>query len=247
MPEIVVDEYAVARRDAAFLRAARNAAAQVHGTVLVTLGGSFAYGTDRPGSDIDIMGIYVAPAREVMGLRPPPKTIKFHDRDVTFYEIHHWCSLAAKANPTVLEALAAPVLCSTRDGLAIRNAAPAFLSKLAHKTYGGYAVAQIRKAEAGTGGSRGVEHFKREKFLVHTLRLLHQGVLLLSTGRVQVRLSEEVVESIRATAREGLDAVKERADSMQAALDHAYEQSTLPDEPDYEAIADLICRLRGVT
>ena len=232
--------------EALFERAAATAAEQVPGTVLVTLAGSHAYGTQRPGSDLDIMGIYIAPLRDVLSLRPPPETRKLADRDATFYELRHFCKLAASCNPTVLEVLGAPVLLNTPAGQQIRDAAPAFVSKLARKTYGGYAISQIRKAEAGTGGSRGLEHYKREKFLVHTLRLLAQGRRLLSTGYVQVALDEQEVDSLRATARQGLEAVRERSTTMLAELDAAAERSSLPEGPDHAAITELICQLRGV-
>lgn len=229
-----------------FREAAEDAAKQVPNTVLVTLAGSHAYGTNRPGSDLDIMGVYIAPLRAVLSLQPPPETYKFSDRDVTFYELRHFSKLAANANPTVLELLAAPLLVMDGRGGAIRLAADAFVSKVARKTYGGYAISQIRKAEAGTGGSRGIEHYKREKFLVHTLRLLVQGRRLLETGHVQVRLTEDEIADLRDTAKQGLEAVKVRADAMLLDLDVAADASPLPEKPDYEQITDLICSLRGV-
>lgn len=235
-----------AKRDEAFRHAALNAAAQVPGTILVTLAGSHAYRMDHPGSDLDIMGVYVAPTRDVLSLRPPKPTYRFSDRDVTFYELHQFAKLAAGANPTVLEVFAAPVLFSTFDGDLLREMSSAFLSRLAHKTYGGYAMAQISKAEKGTGGSRGVEHLKREKFLMHTLRLLVQGTALLETGEISVHMDPETVLDLRAVVDDGLERVAAHATGLLAALDVALTDSPLPERPNHEAITDIICLLRGV-
>lgn len=230
-----------------FFQAADACAREVGDNVaLVTLAGSHAYGTERPGSDLDVMGVFIASARDMLGMTPPGKTRKLTTMDATFYELLHFCKLAANANPTVLEILSAPVLTVVPAGRVLRANASLFLSRKARTTYGGYAIAQIRKAEAGTGGSRGVAHLKREKFLMHTLRLLYQGRRLLETGVVHVRLDADIAADLQATAREGLDAVKTRADAMLVDLDAAASTTWLPESPDLDGITDLICTLRGL-
>jgi predicted nucleotidyltransferase len=226
------------------LRAAETAVEQVPNWCLCTLSGSRAYGTDHAGSDLDMMGVYIEPVKAMLSLRQPAQTRKLPDRDVTFYELSHFCKLAANANPTVLDVFAAPALLTTIKGARLRLEAPAFLSKRAVKTYGGYAISQIGKAERGSGGSRGVEHYKREKFLLHTLRLLWTGENLLRTGKLDIRLPD--VESYRATAAAGLEATSDRAARMLAKLNAAAEASPLPDEPDWDRIDRLIYALRDV-
>lgn len=224
------------------LHAAKNAASQVPDACLVTLGGSRAYGTDRPGSDLDLSGVYVAPLRKVLALRGAEKSYRFPDRDVTFFELAHFCKLASSANPTILEMLWAPILFGTINGARLRVHRDLFLSKRVLRTYGGYAVSQLRKADAGSGGSRGVEHFKREKFLMHTLRLLDTGVAILRTGEVPVRVADP--DALWDRARRPLEAVAAEADVLLRDMDAAAAASALPDEPDHDAIDRMVYEIR---
>jgi predicted nucleotidyltransferase len=163
-----------------------------HGELaLLAQTGSRAYGTDHADSDYDFKGVYVGRLRSVLSLAPPPKTIDLKDpNDVVIYELSHFCKLAASANPTVLEILWSEEHLAGTLGSLLRQNRKAFLSKRVVQTYGGYALAQQKKAEAGTGGSRGVEHYKREKFHKHTLRLLMAGAHALRTGEVLVKLDD---------------------------------------------------------
>lgn len=223
-------------------RAADTAAAQVDGIALVTLSGSRAYGTNRPGSDLDLAGVYVAPTRDVLSLQGAKKTHKLPDRDATFHEMSHFCKLAAAANPTILEVLWSPVLVMGEHGKRLRATRQAFLSKRVVNTYGGYAVSQLRKAEAGTGGARGVEHFKREKFLMHTLRLLDTGIAVLRTGEVPVQVPDP--DALWERARRTFAEVRVEAEGLLLTLDKEAATSRLPEEPAWGAINRMIYDIR---
>lgn len=228
--------------DATIVRFAQSAAEQVPGTVLVTLAGSRAYGTHRPGSDLDLSGVYVAPLSQVLGLAPPPKTRKLWDRDVTLFELSHFCKLAASANPTILEVLWGPALVRTLDGGRLRVRRRMFLSRRVVKTYGGYAIQQLRKAEAGSGGSRGREHFKREKFLMHTLRLAEAGLHVIRTGELLVKVPDP--EDLWARASRPLERVTEDVMGVIARMDEEAPRSPLPECPDVDGIDRLLYEIR---
>jgi predicted nucleotidyltransferase len=221
---------------------AENAAKQVDGTALIALAGSRAYGTDRPGSDVDLAGVYVAPTRDVLSLNPPKGSHRFEDRDVVLHELHQFCKLAAAANPTILEILWGPELYKTLDGGRLRVRRDLFLSRRVAKTYGGYAIAQLRKADAGTGGSRGVEHFKREKFLMHTLRLAEAGLHAIKTGEVLVRVPDP--ERLWERARRPLEVVAAEVEQLVARMDALVNVCALPEHPNFDAINQLIYEIR---
>lgn len=213
---------------------------------LLTVAGSHAYGTSRPGSDTDYRGVYLEPLDRVLSLSAPPQTFDRKDPDVTLYELAHFCKLAANANPTVLEVLWSPVVHEDEMGRALRDHRQMFLSRRARKTYGGYAVAQLRKAQAGTGGTRGVAHLKREKFFLHTLRLLHAGTHLLRTGAVRVEVEDP--EGLWDLARRPVDVIVREAERLLAELDAAARQSPLPEHPNERVIDAFVynARLRAV-
>lgn len=77
---------------------------------LLTLGGSRAYGTDLPGSDVDVRGVYTAEARRLLDGTGAPDSYQRDEPDLLVYETGRLFTLAAAANPNVLEVLYGPVL-----------------------------------------------------------------------------------------------------------------------------------------
>lgn len=213
--------------------------------VLVSQTGSRAYGTQRKDSDYDFKGVYVADNRRLYSLRPAAKTRDRQEpHDTTLFELAHFCKLAANANPTVLEILWSDSYWNTPEGRFLRECRPLFMSKLVAKTYGGYAVSQVRKAREGTGGSRGQDHYKREKFKLHTMRLLYVGQRALRTGEIKVRLDADEVAALRAQAKLPMEQFEAAVTLAKHTLDQALEMSTLPDEPRWELLDEMIYGLR---
>ena len=161
--------------------------------------GSTAYGLATPSSDVDIKGVYVAPIREVLGLRGPQavsETKDHTDPDWSYHELGKFVSLALKCNPTILEILflgqylqlsplAHNLLQYRRSCLsepAIRGA------------YGAYAKAQaerlMRRNEDGKEGFDSSVKNRTAKHGRHCMRLLLQGSQLLSTGSMAVHVGD---------------------------------------------------------
>lgn len=209
---------------------------------LVARVGSHAHGTARPDSDDDYRGVYLTPTVDLFRLWHPAETFDRQDPDITLYELRKFAALAAAANPSILEVLWAEPLHLTAAGETLRCHRYAFLSRRAAKTYGGYAQQQLGRALKGTGGSRGSAHLRREKFLLHTLRLADAGLHLLTTGEVQVRVPDP--EALWARASEGLDTVAREFSDLDERLAAAVAGSPLPEHPDLEAIDALLIELR---
>lgn len=218
-------------------------AAEVPGELaLLSLAGSHAYGTNHPDSDVDYRGVYVAPLERVLAIRAPAETFDRQVPDVTLYELRHFASLAARGNPTVLEVLWAPTIEMNMVGGKLKVRRQVFLSKRVVKTYGGYAMQQLAKARNGTGGSRGVAHLRREKFFLHTLRLLEAGTEILESGEVPVGVRDP--DGLWERARGTIDQVETEAAVLFKALDVAAAKSDLPDHPDMDAIDALVYEIR---
>jgi hypothetical protein len=65
--------------------------------------GSRAYGLDNEKSDVDLRGIYLAPARLHWSLYGLPEQIEKRESDECYWELQKFLILALKANPNVLE------------------------------------------------------------------------------------------------------------------------------------------------
>lgn len=114
--------------------------------LLEAISGSRAYGLATPSSDTDIKGVFILPRRRYFGLRYIPQVHNV-SQDVVFYEWGRFMELLAVNNPNILELLNTPdhallyrhpILAEVRSEL--------ILSKLCEKTFGKFALSQIKKA-----------------------------------------------------------------------------------------------------
>jgi uncharacterized protein len=110
--------------------------------------GSQAYGTNLPTSDTDIKGVYMEKLDNILGLNTYTEQLNVNKDNVS-YELGRFIGLLATANPTVLELLYSPEdMVSFKDpifDMLIANR-DRFLTKKCRMSFGGYAVAQIKKA-----------------------------------------------------------------------------------------------------
>jgi predicted nucleotidyltransferase len=111
-----------------------------------TVAGSHAYGTAVEGSDEDRRGIFVAPNAFLVGLETIEQ-VSDERNDETYYELGRFVEMLLKNNPNALELLGMPDDCVRFRHPLFDELRPAlFLSKLCARTFGEYAMGQIRKA-----------------------------------------------------------------------------------------------------
>lgn len=205
--------------------------------------GSRAYGLDRDGSDVDVRGIYLPPARLHWSIYGVPEQLENDERQECFWELGKFIRLALKANPNVLEALYSPlVLSTTPTAERLRGARHIFLSRFVHQTFSGYAVSQFRKIEQDFR-TRGEVKWKHA---MHLIRLLHSGIGVLRTGDLTLRADEhrDVLLQIRdgRMAWDEVDALRLR---LHKEFEEALEATLLPARPDYEAANALLVDARA--
>jgi predicted nucleotidyltransferase len=221
--------------------------------VLSGVVGSTAYGLAHQGSDIDRLGVFVAPTVEVLGLDGPARTSQSyvsHDPDVTLHELGKYASLALKANPTVLELLFLPSFETvTPTGAKLVESRHAFLSTNAVRAaYGGYATAQAhrleRRAAEGREGFSSDTAKRTAKHARHCFRLLHSGASLLSSGELVLDVSDirDEIFEVGELAVADPPGFRRLFDDRLAALDAV--DSILPDEPDRTLVDDLVVTAR---
>lgn len=175
--------------------------------------GSTAYGLDTDGSDVDKLGVYVAPIHEVLGLRGPQAVSESrvtNGPDQTLHEVGKFLSLALKGNPTILELLWLPEYDTrTVAGSMIIAARQSFLSEAqVRNSYGGYAMQQatrlVSRAAEGKEGFGSVPVNRIKKHGRHCMRLLRMGRMLLQTGVLDIdcrRIRDEIFEAGELAAR----------------------------------------------
>ncbi|QUH20657.1 DNA polymerase beta superfamily protein [Alkaliphilus sp. B6464] len=112
--------------------------------ILLTTGGSYAYGTNIETSDLDIRGIAIEGEKEVLGLS---NFEQFEDvsTDTTIYGLKKVIGLLLNCNPNTVEMLGTKdehVFILSEEGRLIRENIDLFLSKRAIHSFGGYATAR---------------------------------------------------------------------------------------------------------
>jgi predicted nucleotidyltransferase len=173
------------------------------------------------------------------------------DLDLVAYNLRKYVRLALKGHPTVLLLLFAPselTLVETDLGRELRGLTGSILSKRAGRGYLGYLHGQ-RGRLLGTRGGKRVNrpelveaHGYDTKYAMHALRLGYQGIELLETGRVTLPMPEpgrSRAMAIRLGER-SFDGVIAEIDQVESRLEAALAGTSLPDEPDRDAINSFL-------
>jgi predicted nucleotidyltransferase len=210
--------------------------------------GSRAYGTNIPGSDRDEKGIAILtdPAYYFGFSKFEQKDSGWEDEnDRVIYDIRKFFRLALSCNPNIIETLYCrqeDVLEITLAGLDIRTFRDSFLSAKAAKTFGGYAVSQLKRLmnrEKHVGG----DDKKIAKHAMHLVRLLRMGIEICRDGEVNV-WREDAADLLK--IRQGLIPISQvilDANDLLKALNDAEETTCLPELPDYDGAQRLMMKL----
>lgn len=116
---------------------------------LIGLGGSHAYGTNVPESDLDIRGIALNSAEEILTNQGFEQVLD-STTDTTIYSFNKIVKLLADCNPNTIEILGLrpqDYLYLSPIGKLLLERKEIFLSKRAVHTFGGYAYAQLRRLD----------------------------------------------------------------------------------------------------
>ena len=206
--------------------------------------GSWAYGLAGPDSDVDNRGIYAAPAGDLWSLAGAPEQVE--DRaagDSTYWEVKRFLTLGLAANPSVLECMWTPFYYNeTLWGERIRAERDMFLSRRIYTTYRGYARAQFVRLERRVDNDQPV----RWKHAMHLIRLLLAGIEVCAVPRVQVEVSGEHRDRLRAIKAGEVPMAEVLAWSrdLEIELDTAFASTYLPERPDEDRADRLLLAIR---
>lgn len=115
--------------------------------LLLTLGGSHAYGINNENSDLDIRGIAYNSKENIL-LGTDFENVVEETTDTTIYSFNKMMELLSKSNPNTIEQLGClpdHYLYLSDIGKELLNNRKMFLSKICIHTFGGYASSQLRR------------------------------------------------------------------------------------------------------
>lgn len=199
--------------------------------ILEAVIGSHAYGLATPSSDVDRRGVFVAPTEAFWRLDKPPTSVEGPSPEQLSWEVEHFCRLALKSNPTVLETLVSPLIeVMTPLGEELRALLPAFLSQHAVRAYTRATEMQLSRA------GRNLKH----KQLMHVVRLRLLGLHLVRTGELDIAADRSLLK-IRNEELPWDDAV---AWAHRLGDELASANGPLPEEPDRDRVEDWLVSVR---
>jgi uncharacterized protein len=232
-------------------------------TIFLTLAGSQAHGTARPGSDIDVRGVCVAPLpvrvslfktfEQYEGELPPALAgqviprIKEHPTaaqglgvktECVIYDVAKFLSLCAAANPNALEILFASEadwLLAAPTWRRLHDERRQFLTKKVQQTFLGYAMAQLKKIQTHRSWLLNPPTKKpsREDFGLPA----HGGTL---SADDQNRIEQGIADKVRSYGIDNVDLPKPARIALQERLEAFYRDALSVTSNDVEE------RLRAV-
>jgi predicted nucleotidyltransferase len=221
----------------------------VNEVLLKGIVGSTAYGLAHEGSDVDYLGVFAAPTREVLGLHPGKESVVHKDPDTTLHEAKKFVQLVLNGNPSVSELLWLDTYEQrTYLGAHLVEIRKAFLSApRVRDAYMGYATSQFGRLIARGDGSFSADTRKRtEKHARHLVRLVEQGFHLYISGELLVNVTGFLEpEWVFQMGRNIADDPKRGAEYMvnaQQKFDGA--RSCLPGYPDEEPVEKWLMEVR---
>lgn len=170
--------------------------------ILLTTGGSHAYGTNVGTSDLDIRGICVERPHEIIGLSSFEQ-FENKDTDTTIYALRKVISLLLNCNPNVVEMLGTKeehLFICTKEGKLLRDNVDLFLSKKAIASFGGYATAQLRRLQNALARDSYPQKEKEQ----HILKSIEKQMMTLQ-DRYKTITNEEIKVYIDKSDKEDLD------------------------------------------
>ncbi|MFF3177174.1 DNA polymerase beta superfamily protein [Streptomyces sp. NPDC057900] len=227
--------------------------------LFATVSGAHLYGFPSKDSDVDLRGVHLLPAADLLGLREPEETrSRMWDQDgvemdLVTHDLRKFVRLMLKPNGYVLEQLLSPLVVHTSAAHAELVAlAPAVLTRNHAHHYRGFANTQWRL----------FERTSELKPLLYTFRALLTGIHLMRSGEVLAHLPTLLDRVAAPAALPGLIAAKAEAEhggaegvdraeaardveSLHQVLDAAQEGTALPDAPGgFDALHELVVRAR---
>ena len=149
-----------------FLREDKNLGGNI---ILLTLGGSYAYGTNNENSDLDVRGCALNSKMQILTNESFEQFVD-EATDTTIYSFNKLISLLSNCNPNTIELLGNKpehYLYVSNIGKELIDNSHLFLSKRAAHSFGGYATAQLRRLD--NKAVRLVNQEQRERHILNSI------------------------------------------------------------------------------
>ena len=222
--------------------------------VLVTLGGSYAYGTNVENSDVDIRGCALNSPSDLLGLTNFEQVVDTKT-DTTIYAFNKLIPLLLNCNPNTIELLGCKpehYLFLTDIGREMIENRKLFISQKAVRSFGGYAFQQLRRLENTLAQNRQSQKSKKNnehlnKHAMHLIRLYLMCFDILEKGEVITYRGTDLdlLVDIRRGAYQNADGTYrdeffQMVADFEKRFDYARKNTDIPSKPDIRKVEDFV-------
>ena len=158
----------------------------------LTISGSIAYGTNIATSDIDVRGFAVESINTILTGKNFEQ-VEDLKTDTVVYGLRKFFKICSQCNPNAIEMLGTKpehILYIDDVGKKVRDNAEIFLSKLAYKTFLGYATAQLRRLQNAMAHDTYAQIEKERHILksIQSMMLSSQNEYALENSSIQFEI-----------------------------------------------------------
>lgn len=206
--------------------------------MVLTLGGSKAYGTDVEGSDLDLRGVRLHTVEELLTMDYDKKPFEDKELDVVVYPVKKALSLLSSGSPALFEMFGTKeehVLHLSEEGKLLRDNLDLFLTQRLAFSYAGFAK---KKREEILHQAPSKKSFK---CALHLLRTLAMGCEMLEGKGVQTYREHD--RELLLEVRQGkytFEEVFKMADELEERFKKAKAETKLPKEVDSQKVKELL-------
>lgn len=238
----------------------------VDNTMYLTRMGSVAYGVSDDLSDEDLYGWCIPPKEYLFpssfgyieGFDSPPEFEQYQKHhiesgekqfDVVIYNVTKYFRLVMENNPNMIDSLFTArkhILHSTEASELVRENRKLFIHKGCFVKFRGYSYSQMQKMFHFHAEGKRKEQIEKQgydvKFAYHLVRLLGEVKQLLTTGDLDLEKDNEILKEIRGGEWTSQEVVR-YFEENEKILEKQYEESKLPERPDFFEIKKLLMNI----
>lgn len=223
--------------------------------MLLAYGGSHAYGTNTPASDVDIRGCTRNTAREILGISEFDRFADY-DTDTVIYGFKRMVNLLLTCNPAIIEILGCKpehYFYISEEGQMLLDHADIFLSgNCVFRAFGGYARQQEKDLIHKLSHKK--DDAKLNKHAMHMVRSYYMAIDILEQGKIITYREKErkFLLSIRNGAFQKSDGTYqneffELIHSLENRMRYASQNTVLPQRTDTIKVEDLVMEINRRT
>jgi predicted nucleotidyltransferase len=218
--------------------------------ILLGVGGSYSYGTNIEGSDIDIRGVALNSRSDILGLSSFDHFCN-EATDTTIYSFNKVIQLLLSNNPNVIEMFGLKpehYLLISAIGQELLDNKKMFLSRNCINSFGGYANQQLTRLKNGISVHRNNKRDEPHlnKHMMHLIRLYMMCLDLLEKGDIITfrTVEHELLMAIRngeyMRNSKIINDFWYLLNEYQGRFEYAKNNTSLPDKPDMKKVEEFV-------